>query len=125
MKKSTYPGLSHLCGAYLHQDCLLDGHTWEEAVRNFAEQSANARLLETISDIDRLLGTTQDDEEIWAIFEKEMPLDIDVRGGGWTLAAWLRWIREVIYEQLELRQELGIPLNEWERADEGDKGSLP
>jgi hypothetical protein len=118
MKKSTYPGLSHLCGAYLHQDCLLDGHTWEEVVRDFAEQSANTRLLDTISDIDGLLGRTQDDDEIWAILDQETSLHIDVRGGGWSLAAWLRRIREVICEQLQLRQELGIPLNEWEQPEE-------
>jgi CdiI immunity protein len=112
--KNPYPGLAHLCGAYLHQDYMLSGGTLEDAIRAFIENRPEPTLLAASSDIDRLIETAKTDAEVWKILEAS-GLEVDVARHGWSLRPWMAWIREGICKELNRRAaDGGLPPEEWE-----------
>jgi hypothetical protein len=117
-KKKPYPGLAHLCGAYLHQDYTLFGGTLETAVRAFIENSPEPTLLATSHDIDRLKNANMTDAEVWKILDAS-GLQVDVPWHGWSLRPWLAWIKAGIWKELNRRAaEGGLPPEEWEEENE-------
>jgi phenylalanyl-tRNA synthetase beta subunit len=71
-------------------------------------------LLETVEEIDRILGIATNDDEISRIL-KRLGSRIDVRAVGYSSRTWLRSIKAVICDDFDRRKETGS-FPDWETA---------
>jgi hypothetical protein len=88
--QDAYPRISHMFGAYFHQDWGMEGGDWPDLVRNYAADQT-ADLLDTAGEIDQLLSEFLSDPELDHQLYRELGCYYLPRPdlGGPSVRAWL------------------------------------
>lgn len=103
MASPTYPRLSHLFGAYMHQDWGADGEDWPDLVRNYATDQQRTELELTAAELDRLAGDFPEDTALEYQVFRVLGCEYDPRPdlGGPTVREWLVMIANFLRGRAE------------------------
>lgn len=96
-----YDGLSHLLGAYLHQDFDLDHGSADDAVRAFAA-GAPDMAASALDEIAELLAGDMPEARLSALLQK-LGSYYRVEADGYTARTWLAHARDVLAEEVARR----------------------
>ena len=91
-----HPQLSHLAGAYFHQDYRDEFADPDEVVRAFAEGVARDEVGALVKEIDELLASRTNEAELDQFWIMQLGANYDPRDDGLTYREWFAHVRRVL-----------------------------
>lgn len=88
-----FPALAHLCGAYFHQDWMVDDPDLVSVIRRFRGEHSRRKLRATVGDIESLLVIGLDEQALQSLLES-LGCAYDPGRDGLTYQDWLCQVRD-------------------------------